>query len=108
MNIKEFEEKIVEIRNNISNIDFKKIEHNILVSFVQDYVNFQIAFLGIETEEMGNYSIIKREMVFYPPNYDKCVQKIFNMYSRARAQILVVTVNLPLPAFGSSKKNCTG
>ena len=82
MNIKECEEKIVEIRNNISNIDFKKIEHNILVSFVQDYVNFQITFLGIEPEEMGNYSIIKREMVFYPPNYDKCVQKIFNMYSK--------------------------
>lgn len=82
MNIKELEEKIVEIRKNISNIDFNKIEHNILVSFVQDYVNFQITFLGIEPEEMGNYSIIKREMVFYPPNYDKCIKRIYNMYSK--------------------------
>jgi hypothetical protein len=82
LNIKECEKKIIKVRNNISNIDFKKIKHNILVSFVQDYVNFQITFLGIDLEEMGNYSIIKGDMVFYPNNYDKCVQKIFNMYSK--------------------------
>lgn len=82
MNTPEFKLKINEISKNLSNMDFSKIEHNVLISYVQDYVNFQIKYLGIDPEEMGEYSIIKNEMVFSPSNYEDCIKHIFERYSK--------------------------
>lgn len=82
MNTPEFKLRINEISKNLSNINFSKIEHNMLISYVQDYVNLQIKYIGLDPEEMGEYSIIKNEMVFYPPNYEECIKHIFKRYSK--------------------------